>query len=156
MIYFDGTKVIYQQFFLQSINILRGLLPSSNEQPLTKEHVTRLYVFAIMWSIGALLELDERLKLQEYILDNNDRLELDLPALTEGANETVFEYYVDIEGKIIVKKMETGMPVPEAYSEPCQASKMDSRELFSQNAPSQKFENAEYASGVGEIFVRLT
>ena len=154
MIYFDGTKVIYQQFFLQSIDILRGLLPSSSEQPLTKEHVTRLYVFAIMWSIGALLELDERLKLQEYILDNNDRLELDLPALTEGANETVFEYYVDIEGKIIVKKMETGMPVPEAYSEPCQASKMDSRELFSQNA--QKFENAEYASGVGEIFVRLT
>lgn len=71
---------------------------------MTKEHVTRLYVFAIMWSIGALLELDERLKLQEYILDNNDRLELDLPALTEGANETVFEYYVDIEGKIIVKK----------------------------------------------------
>lgn len=109
-----------------------------------------------MWSIGALLELDERLKLQEYILDNNDRLELDLPALTEGANETVFEYYVDIEGKIIVKKMETGMPVAEAYSEPCQASKMDSRELFSQNARSQKFENAEYASGVGEIFVRLT
>ena len=86
---------------MQSIDILRGLLPSSSEQPLTKEHVTRLYVFAVMWSIGALLELDERLKLQEYILDNNDHLELDLPALIEGANDTIFDYYVNKEGKVI-------------------------------------------------------
>lgn len=81
--------------------MLRGLLPSSSEQPLTKEHVTRLYVFAVMWSIGALLELDERLKLQEYILDNNDHLELDLPALTKGANDTIFDYCVNKEGKVI-------------------------------------------------------
>ena len=86
---------------MQSIDILRGLLPSSSEQPLTKEHVTRLYVFAVMWSIGALLELDERLKLQEYILDSNDHLELDLPALTKGANDTIFDYYVNKEGKVI-------------------------------------------------------
>ena len=54
-----------------------------------------------MWSIGALLELDERLKLQEYILDNNDHLELDLPALTKGANDTIFDYCVNKEGKVI-------------------------------------------------------
>ena len=82
---------------------------------MTKEHVTRLFVFAIMWSIGALLELDERLKLQEYILDNNDHLELDLPALTEGANETIFEYYVDKDGKVIVITKEIGMLVAETY-----------------------------------------
>ena len=68
-----------------------------------------------MWSIGALLELDERLKLQEYILDNNDHLELDLPALTEGANETIFEYYVDKDGKVIVITKEIGMLVAETY-----------------------------------------
>ena len=36
---------------------------------LSPEHLGRLYVFAIMWSLGALLELEDREQMQEFMVD---------------------------------------------------------------------------------------
>ena len=62
------------------------------------EVLEKLYVFVVMWSIGALLELEDRDKLQEF-MTNNEEFTLNLPALTPGSEETIFDYYVDNEGE---------------------------------------------------------
>ena len=59
-------------------------------------HLNRLYVFGVMWSIGAILELDDRVKLESFMRDN---LDLDLPTFEDGSNHTIFEYFVDKQGK---------------------------------------------------------
>lgn len=53
----------------------------------------RLVIFAMMWSLGALLELEERAKLEEYALSHPSKL--DWPKCNEG--ETIFEYVVNPE-----------------------------------------------------------
>ena len=52
-----------------------------------------------MWSIGALLELDNRVKLEAFI---RDQFDLDLPIIEEGSNHTMFEFFVDKEGKLVM------------------------------------------------------
>ncbi len=58
------------------------------------QHLERLYIFAIMWSIGALLELEDRSKLELFI---REQFELDLPE-TE-AHHTMFEFFVNDTGQ---------------------------------------------------------
>lgn len=48
-----------------------------------------------MWSVGALLELDDRLKLQEFMAGHSSALKL--PKF--GDDQTIFEYYVNEEGE---------------------------------------------------------
>jgi len=46
---------------LQSINVLEGMIPSKEDAGiLDASHLQRLFVFALMWSIGATLELADR------------------------------------------------------------------------------------------------
>lgn len=53
-----------------------------------------------MWSLGALLELADRDKLEEHIRTNYPQL--DLPTQSESANiSSVFDYRVDENGKHI-------------------------------------------------------
>lgn len=47
-----------------------------------------------MWSLGALLELDDRAKMEEFLAKHQSAL--DLPPIKEG--ETIFEYVVDDHG----------------------------------------------------------
>ena len=47
-----------------------------------------------MWSVGALLELQDRAKMEAYIVQLK---QLDLPETNEG--ETIFEYVVDSSGE---------------------------------------------------------
>ena len=83
-------------FFFQSINLLQGLLPKPDEGILLKEdNLQRFYVFSIMWSIGAILELDDRLKLEMFMRDS---VELDLPVIPEDSGHTIFEYFVSDSG----------------------------------------------------------
>lgn len=48
-----------------------------------------------MWSLGALLELEDRAKMEAFLQDR-DRIVLDLPAVHPG--DTIFEYLVDEDG----------------------------------------------------------
>ena len=57
----------------------------------TPEQIGRHFVFALMWSFGALLELDGRSKLEAFLKEH--QYKLDLPPCR--ANETIFEYMVN-------------------------------------------------------------
>ena len=47
----------------QAIDLLEGLIPGEEEsKDISNSHLQKLIVFSIMWSIGALLELDDRKK----------------------------------------------------------------------------------------------
>lgn len=63
----------------------------------TPEHLGRLYIFSLMWSIGALLELDGRRRLEHW-LHSQETLPLDLPLLV-GTDDTMFDYYVTSDGE---------------------------------------------------------
>uniref|UniRef100_A0A8C2XSQ6 Dynein axonemal heavy chain 5 n=1 Tax=Cyclopterus lumpus TaxID=8103 RepID=A0A8C2XSQ6_CYCLU len=64
---------------MQCINMLQGLIPPREQcGELSREHLERLYVFALMWSTGALLELDDRRKMEIW-LRGNDSICLNLP-----------------------------------------------------------------------------
>ena len=47
----------------QACDLLQGLIPSKDDKDgvtPSPDHYRRLYVFTLMWSIGAFLELDDR------------------------------------------------------------------------------------------------
>ena len=70
-------------------------MPAREEKAnVPQTHLQRLFIFALMWSFGGLLELDERAKLQTFLLQHE--AQLDFPTLAD--NETIFEYVVDAEG----------------------------------------------------------
>uniref|UniRef100_A0A6I8MYJ8 Dynein axonemal heavy chain 5 n=1 Tax=Ornithorhynchus anatinus TaxID=9258 RepID=A0A6I8MYJ8_ORNAN len=83
---------------VQSINMLQGLIPPKEQGgEVTSEHLERLYIFSLMWSVGALLELDDRHKMEHW-LRSHETLKLDLPQ-PGGNEETIFDYYVTSDGK---------------------------------------------------------
>ncbi|XP_023388715.1 dynein heavy chain 5, axonemal [Pteropus vampyrus] len=82
---------------MQSINMLQGLIPPKEQGvEVTAEHLGRLYVFSLMWSTGALLELAGRHRLELW-LRSQAALALDLPPLA-GTEDTMFDYYVTSDG----------------------------------------------------------
>ena len=86
----------------QCIDLLEGLIPSKEEHGLlSASHLGKLVVFAFMWGVGALLELEDRSKMEEFLVKEG---QLDLPEIREGSHETIFEFVVDEHGK----KMEQG------------------------------------------------
>ena len=85
----------------QACDLLQGLIPAKDDkdqQGITKVHMERLYVFTLMWSIGALLELDDRAKLEEFMRKSEDMPKLNLPELTDS-DSTMFDYFVDADGE---------------------------------------------------------
>ncbi|KAI7806102.1 putative dynein heavy chain 5 [Triplophysa rosa] len=86
-------------FIMQSINMLQGLIqPKEQGGELSREHMERLYVFALMWSVGALLELDDRIKLENW-LRRHDNIRLDLPDIPPHSEHTMFDFYVTNDGQ---------------------------------------------------------
>ncbi|KAF5899802.1 dynein heavy chain 5, axonemal, partial [Clarias magur] len=85
---------------MQCINVLQGLLQVPKEQgsEVTREHMERLYVFALMWSVGALLELDDRRKMENW-LRRHDGIGLDLPDVSSRSEDTMFDYHVTSDGQ---------------------------------------------------------
>ncbi|XP_046703899.1 dynein axonemal heavy chain 5-like [Silurus meridionalis] len=84
---------------MQCINVLQGLLQVPKEQggEVAREHMERLYVFALMWSVGALLELDDRRKMESW-LRRHDSIRLDLPDASHH-EDTMFDYHVTSDGQ---------------------------------------------------------
>lgn len=80
-------------FFLsQCCTVLGGLY---SEQAATNDmHLTRYYVMSLMWSIGALLELDDRTKIEQFLRENTN---LNFPDCVDDA--TIFDHYVEKSGE---------------------------------------------------------
>ncbi|XP_071325116.1 dynein axonemal heavy chain 5 isoform X1 [Trachinotus anak] len=85
---------------VQCINMLQGLIPKEQYGDLSTEHLERLYVFALMWSIGALLELDDRRKMDIW-LRGNDSIHMNLPDIPHDSEDTMFDYHVTADGQWI-------------------------------------------------------
>ncbi|TNN79750.1 Dynein heavy chain 5, axonemal [Liparis tanakae] len=84
---------------MQCINMLQGLIPPKEQcGELSIEHLERLYVFALMWSTGALLELDDRKKMESW-LRGNDSIRLNLPDIPLDSDDTMFDYHVTADGQ---------------------------------------------------------
>ncbi|KAM4633147.1 dynein axonemal heavy chain 5 isoform 2-T2 [Polymixia lowei] len=84
---------------MQCINMLQGLIPPKEQGgEISREHLERLYVFALMWSVGALLELDDRRKMETWLRDN-DSIHLDLPDIPPDSEDTMFDYHVTSDGQ---------------------------------------------------------
>ncbi|XP_033874388.2 dynein axonemal heavy chain 8-like [Acipenser ruthenus] len=82
-------------YIIQSINLLEGLIPTKEAGGiLNPRQVERLFIFCLMWSVGALLELDSRNKLEAFLRKHESKIEL--PAVSPG--ETMFEYFVNQNG----------------------------------------------------------
>ncbi|XP_027744232.1 dynein heavy chain 5, axonemal isoform X6 [Empidonax traillii] len=93
------TEMLEAFVIMQSINILQGLIPPKEQGgELAQKYLERLYIFSLMWSVGALLELEDRCKM-EYWLRNHATIKLDLPCIPEGSEDTMFDYYVASDGK---------------------------------------------------------
>lgn len=85
----------------QCLDLLEGLIPCKEEHHehrvvVSAAHLSRLFVFALMWGVGALLELDDRAKMEEFLVKQG---KLSLPEIEEGSHDTIFEFVVDDSGK---------------------------------------------------------
>ena len=73
---------------------MEGLVPQEQDQQITRDYLEKLYIFSLMWSVGALLELDDRAKMESFLVEQGV---LSLPPVKD--NETIFEYLVDESGQ---------------------------------------------------------
>ncbi|XP_063956179.1 dynein axonemal heavy chain 8-like [Lytechinus pictus] len=86
-------------YIKQAVDLLEGLIPVKDEHDhstMPAAHLEKLFIFAVMWSIGALLELEDRAKMQDFMMKHGSKL--DLPPLPEGSGHTIFEYVVTNNG----------------------------------------------------------
>ncbi|KAG2458608.1 DYH5 protein, partial [Polypterus senegalus] len=88
-------QILECMYIKQAIELLQGLLPAAEEKQPSAEHVGRLFIFAIMWSIGALLELEDRVKMENFLRSHTAKLEL---PVTTG-EQTIFEFVVNESGQ---------------------------------------------------------
>ncbi|XP_061778474.1 dynein axonemal heavy chain 5-like [Nerophis ophidion] len=87
--------VLECMYIRQTIDLLQGLLPTAEEKQSCHGNVGRLFVFAVMWSLGALLELDDRAKMEDFL--KNRSWGLDLPHTQD--EQTIFEFTVVEQGQ---------------------------------------------------------
>ncbi|XP_072296528.1 dynein axonemal heavy chain 8-like [Eucyclogobius newberryi] len=83
-------------YIMQSLNLLEGLLPTKETGGLCgSHHLERLFVFCLMWSLGAVLELNDREKFEGFVRDHESNI--NVPKTKPG--ETIFEYMVSTKGE---------------------------------------------------------
>ncbi|XP_030612273.1 dynein heavy chain 5, axonemal [Archocentrus centrarchus] len=87
-------QVLECMYIRQTIDLLQGLLPAVEDKQGGQGHVGRLFVFAVMWSLGALLELDDRAKMEAFLQGHSSSL--DLPPAQD--DRTIFEFTVSEQG----------------------------------------------------------
>ncbi|CAD1473088.1 unnamed protein product [Heterotrigona itama] len=84
-------------YIRQCIDLLDGLLGTNKDttRTLPEYHIEKIFLFSLMWSLGAVLELDERNLLQEFLLNHQSKC--NWPKCKE--DETIFEYLVSDDGQ---------------------------------------------------------
>ncbi|XP_065805228.1 dynein axonemal heavy chain 5 [Labrus bergylta] len=87
-------QVLECMYIRQTIDLLQGLLPAEEKQGCHGD-VGRLFVFAVMWSLGAVLELEDRAKMEAFLKRLGSSL--DLPQTQD--DQTIFEFTVNEQGQ---------------------------------------------------------
>ncbi|KAM6971581.1 LOW QUALITY PROTEIN: dynein axonemal heavy chain 8-like [Tautogolabrus adspersus] len=87
-------QVLECMYIRQTIDLLQGLLPAEEKQGCHGD-VSRLFVFSVMWSLGAVLELDDRAKMEAFLKRLGSSL--DLPQTQD--DQTIFEFTVNEQGQ---------------------------------------------------------
>ncbi|KAG8199526.1 hypothetical protein JTE90_009368 [Oedothorax gibbosus] len=82
-------------YMKQTMDLLDGLIPTKNTS-ISPLHYERLFVFSLMWSFGALLELDHRSRMEVFLKKHKPKL--DLPEIHPATKQTIYEFVVDSEG----------------------------------------------------------
>uniref|UniRef100_A0A669P3A4 AAA+ ATPase domain-containing protein n=1 Tax=Phasianus colchicus TaxID=9054 RepID=A0A669P3A4_PHACC len=88
--HFRKKKERHSLFFIND-----ALFNPKYEKQLSEEHIARLFIFAVMWSIGALLEPDDRLKMELFLRKHSAVKEL--PPV--NGVETMFEFGISTSGQ---------------------------------------------------------
>lgn len=83
-------------YIKQACDLLGGLIPVLDSGSVSPDHIKRLYTFVVMWSLGAILELSDRAKMQEFMMGLDKKP--DMPAL-KNADDSIFDYCVDENGE---------------------------------------------------------
>ena len=90
-------ELLQCNYIVQACTLLEGLIPSKEDgSNLEKRYLEHLYIFSLMWSIGSLLELDDRAKMEEWLRQNKP--DLSYPPCDAEKGETIFEYVPDDKG----------------------------------------------------------
>ena len=77
--------------------MLEGALPRKEKDDVSMPNAAtleRYYIFGLMWSMGALLELSDRAKMEKFLREST---KLNLPQIEPGSGDTIFEYVVNEE-----------------------------------------------------------
>ena len=89
-------KLLECNYTLQACQLLEGLIPiKEDNSSLPRDLLEKFYIFSLMWSVGALLELVDRVKVEQWLRDKTD---LDLPRCEPDSGDTIFEFKVDDSG----------------------------------------------------------
>ncbi|KAK5935878.1 hypothetical protein CgunFtcFv8_021195 [Champsocephalus gunnari] len=88
-------QVLESMYIRQTIDLLQGLLPAVDEKQGCHGDLGRLFVFAVMWSLGAVLELEDRAKMEAFLKHHSSSLDLPLPQ----DEQTIFEFTVSERGE---------------------------------------------------------
>ncbi|KAL0274316.1 UNVERIFIED_CONTAM: hypothetical protein PYX00_006769 [Menopon gallinae] len=96
------TKLIAKMAILEALyirqccDVLEGLIDTKDEElrPLSDSHLERFFLFSLMWSLGAALELGEREKMEQFILAHESKMRW--PKIQ--TDESLFEFVVTNEG----------------------------------------------------------
>ncbi|GFV14114.1 dynein heavy chain 5, axonemal [Trichonephila clavipes] len=90
-------KILQCMIISQMIKLFQGLMPREEKDlNILAATLQKIYVFSLMWSIGAFLETPDRLKFEHYLRNKKD-FDLDLPVI-EDPNDTMFDFNVDTQG----------------------------------------------------------
>lgn len=85
-------------YISQCVSLLQGLIPTKEDgSSLSPVHLGRLFVFTLMWSVGALLELDDRAKMEAFLREKASHL--NFPTVDPSTGDTMFEYVVTEAGE---------------------------------------------------------
>ncbi|KAK6616888.1 Dynein heavy chain 8, axonemal [Polyplax serrata] len=98
---FVQSKLVAKMAILEAIyirqccDILEGLIDTTDDpRVLPDYHLERLFLFTLMWSLGAVLELGEREKMENFVLSHESKLKW--PKLQGG--DSIFEFLVNEDG----------------------------------------------------------
>lgn len=98
---------------------IRNPLAWTAEKKIPEKEIKKMFVFCFAWSIGAFLEVDDRIKFDKYLRQSEFDLPMPICSQKEGDNsndvQTVFDYLVEGDRWIPWKSKIEQFVFPENY-----------------------------------------